>query len=286
MAGERVFPGAAPRVDTAFRASLLQIPLFGDDNLFFSVTNIHPTNTITGQLEGRAWSDERRDYHLFSRSMRVPPGTTVGDRIALERGALLTLRAFPFDFSGIAFGDVWFQVALVKGLQAALHGGGVLLQGYALPDSQLGWPGSPIQSLHEGKGVVRGITWSAGIGKALIVTVPSRRRWRVLSGSVGLATTGAAGARTVTLTVFGPVSAAYASEGSPTQGPLTVIRYGITPGISPTAIAPVATQPLGFAPDLELVAGMSIEVRVGGAVDPLDSLVGDSLIVREWFDPT
>jgi len=281
---ERAFPALAPAVPSELRASILQIPLFGDEHFLFQGVNLHPSIVATLQLSGRLWSDADRTVKQFSGSALLPvTATTVSTPLILERGALLSCR-LSVDTAGIRFGNVWARLLLTKGRTGAITVPMTLLQGYPTNFQDLAWPGSPIQDLHASKGAIRGVTWTQDTGVDISVTVPALRRWRVLAGLMELSTAAPVAGRTLFLSVASAGTVPFGSESTPPLPAVSVQIYALAPGMVPLAAAPGNRTLLPFPVDLELFAGDRIEIVTNNA-QLGDSLVGFGLQVREWFDP-
>lgn len=284
---EHTFPAYAPRVGSELRASLLQIPLFGDEHLLVQVINIHPTLATEVVLAGRLWSEANRTVQYFDERIPAPADAANALRqIVLERGALLSLAA---RVGGLSAGNVWIRAILSKGL--TLSGSTTfpmtVLQGYIGEFQDVAWPGSPVHLTTDGPGVIRVITWTQASALVLTATVPPSRRWRLVTGQCSLTTDATAGLRLVTFGASVDAQGAFFSESTPQQGPGLIINYCLTPGISPSAVAPFRAQGVPFVPDLEVRAGGVLALRsdLGPVAGAADALAGVGLIVREWFEP-
>lgn len=285
-AQERRFPALTPRVDSEFRASLLQIPIDDDEKLQVIVFNLSTTNTIEAHVDGRYWSERSREIKSIFFSELLVAGGSVQRDISVERGALLNLRALSTTSPGCALGDLYFIVQIVKSLTGATTGRGTLLQGYANAFSTLAWPGSPIESLHEGKGAIRYPAWTQISPFQIAVTVPANRRWRILTGLATFLTDAAAGDRQVELSIGHGGTPIYRAEASPPHPASTLRNYALSPGLSPSAVVPARDQLIGFVGDFELVANDAVVLRTDLVFASAgDQLTGLGFAVREWFDP-
>lgn len=283
MPVERSFPALAPRVTSEFRASLLQTPIDDDEAIVVFCQNLHPTLTLTAQVDGRYWSERTREIKPISYSFDVPADTFRVQRVSLERGALINLRLFSATTSGAALGDLYFIASLTKSLTGAITGRGTLLQGYANQLSQLAWPGSPIESAHEGKGRIRTFAMTS-FGTTMNFVVPASRRWRVITGRWSLNLGGGAFNKSVRLNVTDGANAVYAAEALPIQTAGTLEIYGLVPGGAPAAAASPCFHVMAWPPDLELLGGYT--VLFGTSIfEVIDTFAAGFVLVREWFEP-
>lgn len=281
---ERAFPAYAPRVTSEFRASLLQIPIFGSEQLRITGVNINPTVATTLVATGRLWSDARKDVQYFREDISLPAAGAQVDRvIVLERGSLLTLRLSVSD-NGIQLGDVWALAGLIEGSSGAITGVAILLQGYTAPLEILAWPGSVIQSRLGGPGAIRTIAWTVASAVAVTATVPANRRWRINTSRFLVATSAIAGGRSVQFTVTrSGGSLVFISESQPVQPAATAFFYSLVPNAVPVGSAALNVNYLPFLSDLELNGGDTIAVTINAALAG-DTLTPSSLLVREWFN--
>lgn len=282
---EQAFPALAPRVTSEFRASLLQIPIFGDEHLLYQFVNLNTTTPVQVGIIGRLWSDQTREVKYFSDLQTMVAGGSVAQTFTLERGALLTLAA-RVATDNIQLGEVWGRVLLTKGRTGAVTFPATVLQGYIGTFNDLAWPGSPIQDLHEGKGVIRYRTWTQFSPSILEITVPADRRWRILTGQVVLITDANPGNRLVEVQIEHAGNVVFAAEASPPHPANTSRSYNLQPSITASAQMSVNSHAVGFVPDLEVVGGDIVRMRAdeGTLFSAGDTFQGRSLTVREWFD--
>lgn len=283
---EQAFPAYAPRVATEFRASLLQIPVFGDEHLQVQAVNLSPTTDALTVFSGSLWSDANRDVEYFNDQRTLPAnGVLTTFRSPLQRGALLSFAART---DAVHAGEVWIRALISKGVvPTAFYFPRTLLQGYIGNFQDLAWPGSPIQLTTDGNGVIRYLAFTQFSPAILELTVPAQRRWRVLTGGVALIADATGGNRSVAAQVQHGPFIAFQSESSPAQPALTTRGYTLMPGLTASAVVPVTTQGIPFVPDLELVAGDVLRVRAdfGAVFGGTDLFVGAGVAVREWFEP-
>jgi hypothetical protein len=281
---EQHFPALAPRVPSEFRASLLQIPLFGDENLVIQGTNIHPTIAATLRVTGRLWSDGERTLKPFEDLVPFAANGGTNTRfVVLERGALLTLRLAPTT-AGIGNGDLWVRAILVRGLTGATTFMGTLLQGYPGLQQDLAWPGSPIQRLTDGPGAVRTIALT-DLGDTMDVTVPAGRRWRIITGAWILNLGGSALAKHVIVQLFDSVpNTLYIGVSQPQQGVVSTGGYALMPGGMLTPPAGQNVYVIPWPPDLELGPGYRLQL-ITNPNEATDNFGFGSLLVREWYAP-
>lgn len=282
---EQTFPALAPRVGSEFRASLLQIPTFDDEAIRITVVNIHPTITVAAALIGRFWSDQRREIGLLSIDTTTAPGGVTIRNYPLERGSLLTVEVSATGTPEPTLGNVWIQVQIVKSLTGALSRGGIILQGYASNSSRLVFPGSTIESLHAGKGVIRAVSWTAPSATVARVTVPASRRWRVITGVCSVTADATVGNRGVLCQVYQNPNFIFLSESAVLQPASSNREYSLAPNITKETGASNTCALIPWVSDLELRAGDTIDLALIGPGGPADTLVGDQLNIREWYDP-
>jgi hypothetical protein len=280
---ERVFPALAPSVTTPFRASLLQLPIFGDEHLNLYAVNLHTTVAAELECAGRIWSDADQQIRYFAQRLTVPPGGTAAPNLQLERGALLSCRFVVLN-AEITLGDVFVTAAIIKGGLGAVVGYGELLQGYIGYLNALAWPGSAVVDSGSGRGRIRSLTWTILSPSQVYVTVPANRRWRVLGGCVRLITSAVIGDRGIFATAAAPsTNSVFAGESSPAQPASMTIIYALSPGVGPSTSAGRITQLLPWLPDLELLPGFRIQVNVNGILAG-DVFEGFECFVREWYN--
>lgn len=103
-------------------------------------------------------------------------------------------------------GQTFAQVSLIRGSGSAAQPIAVLMAGDLTSIQALGWPGSPVAvstQLPPVLRVIQGATPGAGI--PYLETCPTGARWQLLSFSVGITTSAAAGNRQSNLEVQDPV---------------------------------------------------------------------------------
>jgi hypothetical protein len=281
---ENAFPAYAPRVASEFRASLLQIPLFGDENMLIQAVNLHPTVPAEVIMTGRLWSDgERQEKYWQERFTCAANGGAGLKFVVLERGAILSFR-ISTDTAGITTGDVWVRVVLQKGFTGGLIFQGTIVQGYIGNFEDLSWPGRPLGSLTDGPGAIRTVAWTQQTSILLRATVPASRRWRVLSSFATVSTDATATVRSVQLFVTSGGAIIFGSEAANLQGASTSVFYTLAPGMAPTPAALQVINLIPFFGDLELRAGDNLEWTINGGIGA-DSITSGGVQVREWFTP-
>lgn len=280
---ERAFPAYAPRVASEFRASVLQVPLFGDEQLVVAAVNLHTTITASLITQGRLWSDAEKAVRYFEDELTLAPGQTRVETTILERGSILTLR-HACNTVGIGMGDLWVSNALVKGATGSTMGTATLLQGYVGLFNNLAWPGSPVQDLHSGRGRIRTFAWTIAGGIAANAFVPTGRRWRVICGAVNVTTSAVVGNRSVQCLVTNGGAIVFWAESTPVQAAGGNLNYTLGPGLNSSGVAGVQAQIIPFLGDLELRAGDQLNVAINASLAG-DAMTGLGLVVREWFDP-
>lgn len=281
---ERHIPALAPRVPSEFRASLLQIPLFGDEHLLTQIVNLHPTAAISVGIIGRLWSDEKREIQRLEEIVPVAANGSQAVRTTVfERGALLTLSVRVLS-ANVEMGQAWARLVLTKGLPPGAMFPATVAQGYLGNFADLAWPGSPIQDTHSGKGWIRTITLN-DLGATMDITVPAGRRWRIITGTVDYNLVASVNPQYVAIDVFDATGVlVYSSLSQPQQPAGTNGLYALVPG---GVLVPPAGQGfyvLPWPPDLELSPGYRLAL---GSRNPFvtDNMFDGFLLVREWYAP-
>lgn len=279
---ERVFPALAPSVTTPFRASLLQLPIFGDEHLNLYAVNLHPTVAAELECAGRIWSDADQQIRYFAQRLTVPPGGAAAPNLQLERGALMSCRFVVLN-AEITLGDVFVTAALIKGGLGAVVGYGEFLQGYIGYLNALAWPGSAVVDSGSGRGRIRAVSWTQISVTQVRATVPANRRWRVITGVVQVTLDPAGVARRVNVEVNREnATGIFQSESNPAQAPGSSIVYSLAPGVPVSPAAGVVGQIVSLPPDLELLPGYNVQLSVTAAFGT-DAMAGINLLVREWY---
>lgn len=283
MAAERVYPGAAPVASgRGLVASSFQYYLTGDESLRVeTISNNAPFAIV--DVGVRLWREDDRAI-IIERERHVcsPPALSQKD-YALPAGALLNLRLATSTAAAI-YGRLFVRAQLIRGTGAAADVIGTLVQGYLSPQNDIAWPGSPIQTMHDGRGVIFDVGWSLVAGPALVMTVPAGVRYRVIAGAFYYTTSAAPGNRIV----IPKAQSALGKDiwlGPPAaqQAPGTTSFYSIGSGMSPNNRVELGVIALPWPADLELAVGQSVTVSVISA-DAADAFSIQSLVVREWMD--
>jgi hypothetical protein len=282
---ERRFPAPRRLPESAPVYALQALPILGDEHLFFSAQNLNLTTAAQVTLIGRLWSDDDRTVKPLSYTLTIAANSSGTNRVALERGALLTLRV-QCD-TGLGPNQVYIRLSLIKGFTGGIQAIGTLLQGYFGFDTNLAWPGSPLESPLSGPGAIRNSAWTQLTPTALGLTVPSQRRWRVTTGTFTVVTDATVGARVVRLVTLVAGVDVYRSEASPSHPASTTRNYALTPGLNASAVVPFIQQGIPWLPDVELGPGDSITVdpAPGSVSGAGDAYTGAGVLVREWYQP-
>ena len=180
-------------------------------------------------------------------------------------------------------GQVFVVVELVRGDGAAATPLQPLFSGYVTATQRLGWPGSPLHSSTEGRGVLRSITGTnPAAGVEVSETVPTDARWHVLAFAVTLVTSAAAANRELSLTfddgatVFARVPSGYTHIASLTR------LYSAYIGAVRNAAAQDTTQTFPL-PDLHLQGGYRIATATTNK-QAGDDYGAPQLLVEEWIE--
>lgn len=277
-----MYQAAPVSIGRGLVASSFQYYLTGAENL--RVTAFYRFAPLTVDLAWRFWREQDRVIQLGADSMRVTAlGVTTTKDFALDAGALVGLRIGTSQ-AGLQLGELWVRVQLIRGLGGATQVIGTLLQGYVTAENDLAWPGSPLQSQHDGRGAVRHLTFAGVAGPAVQLTVPAGVRWRVVTGRVVLNTSAAVGNRTpfaMALDSFG--NAYWVGINSVVTPPSSAGGYAFAAAQSPSAVTALGGSHLPWPDDLELGAGDSVRVQAAG-IDAADTWTPATLLVREWLD--
>lgn len=283
--GESIFPArslSTPAVGTQ------QGQLYGDESLRLEwVSDGSAQHTLF--LQARLWRKADNSVQLFER--RIPLGESSPKRrdYRLDPGAIISLRIglTTTALSTIALGAQFARLQLVYGEGDTATAFSTLLQGYISPKNDLGWPGSPLQTMHDGLGFVQGIGWTYDpINDHVEAIVPNNTRWRVMSGVVEITTSAVAGNRSVLLQAFdasGTLARWYGAAGI-LQAPSTTYFYSFGAGMPPTDINADVFPVLPWPQELDMTAGQVLRVKLGNA-QAGDLMSGIDGTVRGWLEP-
>lgn len=249
------------------------------------VVSYNRAAAVTLDLVWRQWRDS--DGSIVVTKVNALGGgfpTPATTDIPLTSGALLNLRLSTQNTT-VRYGQLWTQVQIVAGASGAKEILGTLLQGYVTNLNELAWPGSPIQSQHDARGIILDASWSSLVAPLRAEqTVPFGVRWRPISGGVQLTTSGAAGNRFAWLEMIRNGAIVFRGASTRAQAAGEVITYWFGAGLAGLSSVTDGQIMLPFAADIELAGGdiarMSIDNAQAG--DFLD--VGNGLLVREWMD--
>jgi hypothetical protein len=283
MATERLFPssGAAPAIGRGLVASSFQYYLSGEESLRIETLTPNAAGTRV-QVSTRLWRESDRQIQIEREEI---VGTAAGTQtdFPLDAGALLNLR-IGTTTSTVAYGRVFVRAQLVRGSGAAATIVGTLLQGYISAQQDLAWPGSPIEKMRDAPGVVINPGWTVIVGPALLMVVPAKTRYRVLSGRFVFSTLAFGGNREIILGATDDAGLfVWVGVNSVTVGPGATLTYAFCAGQSASAIVGAGNTHLPWPADLELTAGMTVQAIVVGGT-PFDTFTSTALLVREWMD--
>ena len=284
MAGpERAFP-AVPAVFGGGRVlpSPSQFYLTGEDRLRIVSANALPgvalklqvrTATIKGDIQAQSFD-------------HIPNGdrTTKSTDYAVGDGSVLNCTVFA-GAGAPQIGQTYVMVQLVRGIGAGAIVLGTLLGGYVTQTQALGFPGSPILTSLETQGYTRGVTGTqpaAGVNP--LETCPTGAIWRVV-GVIGfLATSAAAGNRSLRLMLTNGVMVPVFMGVQSVAGPSAQVQYCFSPGAVFLSYVlggiTVTTQPLST--DFWLRGGDSFTLETTG-IQAGDQWDPTRYLVREWL---
>lgn len=263
-------------------ASIQQWPVFDNEHLFIQAQNISPTTDAVIRFQVRAWSDVKRGFVTQQQDLTVPFNSAASKTVIMDRGAIFSARVF-LTTGPVQYGDVYVRIAVLRGLDPTIVGTGQIIQGYISTDNHLSWPGSPIQTLHEGRGVPRVWPFVNNTTNASL-SLFANRRWRVINATVVFTSSGAAGNRLILGEIFRGGVLVFQSAAAAVQPAGTVWTYSFSPGASEGVVPLGALSIVPFPVDCDLL-GSSDAIRFNaGPGGPGDAFVGNAN-VREWFEP-
>jgi len=285
MAKETVYPAATSSPASGVLASSFQYAVDGADNLR---ATLRATNGsfLTAVLTGRFRRQADDTIQVFQQPMSTPFGSTLSRDFALEAGALMNLRLVS-DSISVPLGGLYGRVQLIRG--TAGGSGAIviatLLQGYFNAENELGWPGSPLQNMHDGRGLLIDAAWGAFVAPLrLSVSSGLPQRWRLSSGVGLFVSSAAAGVRTVFARAFNRAGRLmWQGTGGLAHGPGVTMGYHIGAGMPPTAVMGAGIAHLPWPSDLELEGGSVVELVVDNE-QVGDLLTPFALMMRQWID--
>lgn len=260
-----------------------QFTLGADDHI--RVTTFDQRTDAQLDITVRQWRDDTGEVVITTDT--VPSVMTVVGAVRelpVAAGALLNVR-IGTPTAALRYGDMFVRVQLVRNTGTAAIVLGTLLQGYVSVGNDLGWPGSPLQTMHDGRGVIADGVWGPIASPLqLKAIVPAWGRWRVICGSFFVTTSAVPGARAViaqAINAFG--GASWFAVAAPDQPASTTVFYNIGAGMPPTALTSNGDAYLPWPNDLELDGGSAVVMLVGGA-QAGDTVTPQGLLVRQWLD--
>lgn len=180
-------------------------------------------------------------------------------------------------------GQTFVSVGVVRGLTAAQVSLSTLLQGYVTDTSPLAWPGSLLEAMASGPGVLRSITGTdPAAGAEISETVPANARWRLQAIQFTFVTGAAVANREVGLTFDdGATVFAHVASGL-THVAATSIVYSAWPLAPRTSGAQDATRSFTFPPAL-LPGGFRLNT-VTTNFQAADDYGAPQCLVEEWIE--
>jgi hypothetical protein len=280
---ERAFLGAPVTFGRGAVASSFQYILTGEEFLrVYADTLKQAGETIV--VTGRLWSLQRQQLQVFRHeisAVSIPGGAFF--TYALEPGALLNLRIATAN--QIPLNTMFVRAQIVRGPGPAQTVLGTLLQGYISLNNDLGWPGSPIETTHAGRGRLADGFWQPlFLPTRLEVTVPTGRRWEFVASRFNVTTDATVGNRDVTFAALDDTGQThYTGVSNFVQTAGLTSRYSIGAGLAGTAQLGFGLAHISAPRGLELASGWKLMVLISGA-GAGDFFAPFGLLIREWFD--
>lgn len=255
MAGARELARAASPVPLGAGAvvSSLQYTLTGDEWLRLTTYNLlfssHPVELI-----GRVWRSADQKFDLFRHPHVAAPNAFTTTEIKLQPGALLNLRIGTPNATGFSLGVLFGRVQLLSGHGPSATVIGTLLQGYFDNRNDRGWPGSTLEDVQSGNGVLTGnqIAFDPGLPN-MRITLAANVRARFVCFAFDLATGPAGGNREVIVSVqdqgFNPIGVFVANITQPVN---TTWTYTIAPSVVQEMASASTMRIIPIPPDLDL----------------------------------
>jgi len=281
---ERAFPAAPVPGPAGLIASSFQYLLTGTETLRVLTMPLGTGATFT--LQSRQYRKATDDTQVSEHQLR---GTVVGNTqvsdIPLTAGALLNVR-LSLTPASIRTGQVWAEVHLVQGQTGSTKIIGTLMQGYMGGDVALAWPGSAIQSLHDGRGYITADEPAFVAATVYRLTIGNSLRYRVISGTYDVIASAVVADRFAFVRVEragGIVVFEGAGAGPITAGQTARVSFGA--GMTATGVTALLVWHLPFPSDLELDPGDRITIYVGNT-QAGDIISAPTFLVRVWLVKT
>jgi hypothetical protein len=199
---EQFLPGAPIGPGTQVIASPSQFLFTGSEALRATVYTMFPLQTLV--LQGRFRADSDGTVKPFSYVLDVPSTSIAGQmfEVPLPVGTLLNLRVGTTS-SAVSLGTCFARVQQIVGSGSAATVIGTLLQGYVSTNVDLGWPGSPLASMHDGRGALLPFLWTITglLSLQASFSPPAGLRAVVVSGEVVVTTSAVVADRTIELVI-------------------------------------------------------------------------------------
>lgn len=215
---------------------------------------------------------------------------TVADRTPQQvtfdpgEGFLLSAAVEPIAGS-FMHGQVFVELALLRGLTSAAVVTAALLSEYLQPSFPKGWPAGRVLSSVEGPGVVRAVQGAdpaAGVEPS--ITVPTGARWRVLAFSAQLVTDATAANRFPMFEVNDPTLAANVYRAAPAAAQAASLTQAYQVG--PHGVVAAVVNGLVMMPspvELHVFAGQILRFTTTN-IQAGDNWTAPLAIVEEWLE--
>jgi hypothetical protein len=270
-------------------SSPFQFAVSGEDNLRIRVWFLRYDGGVIPGFVIVSWRSVDAQGNITISQQAITPANNTAIKgetfIALGAGFIqnLTVTCAPF---GTLNGLCYVTVDLIRGLTAGNATlAGQLIGGYIRPGSGQAWPGSPVLSSTQGRGMTHVIDLGPGtIGADYVVEQPLLVRWRPSAVFARLVTSVAAGTRFPQLGIQVAPPAFGAVLPSPAGiGPGTFFVCTWLAGVS--QLPPVAGQPLvGPLPTDMVTMGGTTYSTVTNGLDVNDQYTDFRLTVEEWLE--
>jgi hypothetical protein len=282
---ERFFPGVGPVLPgRGLVASSFQYYLTGDESLRVETLNtLGPSDVPVVDVGVRLWREDDRAI-IVERERHVGNFLTLSRAdYALPAGALLNLRLSTAS-ALVVYGNLFVRAQLIRGAGPSADVIGTLTQGYLSPQNDRAWPGSPIESMHDSLGVVTFANFVFVAGPSLSLPVPAGVRWRLMSGHFDFQAFAAGVNRELFVVIADAVgNRVWVGANGVICAPGNAAGVAFGAGVAPSAIVSLGQSHLPLPVDLDLSAGMTLQITVGNA-NINDLFLGSRVMVRQWMD--
>ncbi len=201
---------------------------------------------------------------------------TVGDGFLLN----FSIRA---SSASPRVGQCFATVEMVRGRLGAVQILGALAAGYVTDTQRFAWPGSPVRTSTDGRGVMRSITGTdPAAGAEASETVPTNARWLLLAFTLRLVTDATVANRHVRLVIDDGATTFFSSDSEAAQAASDNWAYNA--GIGMDRRAGVSDNRMWALPaGLMLPGGARIRTSTSN-IAAGDNFSAPQLLVEEWIE--